>query len=67
MTVKELITELLDCPMDAEVKLRTSNKDNDNRYHNYGKVGILKSPIYDAGNDKFFINLVFNNWELEDK
>ena len=69
MTVRELINELLDCPMDAEVRLQTSNKDIDNRFHVYGKVALNKTPILDTlgSEHKHFINLTFHNWELEVK
>ena len=65
MTTKELITELLDCPMDAEIRVMTSNKDSDNRTHIYGKVAVDKEPIFNSLDGKRYVNILFHNWELE--
>ena len=48
MTVKDLIIKLLDCPMDAEVRIKTSNKDKENCNHIYDKVEVDTEPIIDV-------------------
>lgn len=67
MTIKELITELLDCPMDAEVDVRTSNKDIDGRSYRYGKIAVDKEPVFDSMDGKRYISILFHNWEFEVK
>lgn len=65
MTIKELIKKLLDCPMDAETRLFTSNTDNDNRRHVYALDDVDINPIHDR-DGKLFINILFENWEFKE-
>ena len=67
MTTKELITRLLDLPMDAEVRVKTSNKDSDNRNHIYGNVDVDKSIVMDSSDGQHYISLLFYNYDFEPK
>ena len=67
MTTKELITRLLDLPMDAEVRVKTSNKDSDNRNHIYGNVDVDKSIVMDSSDGQHYISLLFYNYDFEVK
>ena len=66
MQIKELITELLNCPMDAEVRMKTSNRDSLDRPHCYDVVTVDKEPIFDTTDNKKYICILFYNWELEE-
>ena len=48
MTVRQLIYVLMEMDLDAQVGLMTSNKDQDNRWHQFGISGVDSRPTYDS-------------------
>lgn len=66
MTIKELITELLNCQMDAGVRTKTSNRDSLDRPHYYDVIAVDKEPKLDIADNKEYICILFHNWELEE-
>ena len=70
MTVKELITVLLDCNMDDEVELKTLNSDKEGRWHVYLLKGVDAYPVgtFDTVNNRYTpklaIRLLFDNYDL---
>ena len=65
MTVKELITQLLECNLDAKVELLTSNKDSNGRRHIYELSGIDYDPVFDSEERVDVHYLLFKDWRYE--
>jgi len=65
MTVKELITRLLECDLNAKVGIKTSNKDLDGRKHIYEFSGIERQPTWDSQECEKVQYLMFKDWRYE--
>lgn len=65
MTVKELITQLLECDLDAKVEIITSNKDSKGRRHIYEFSGIDHKPVWDSQESENIQYLTFKDWRYE--
>jgi len=65
MTVKELITQLLDCDLNAKVEILTSNTDSKGRKHVYEFSGIDHQPIWDSEECEKVQYLMFKDWRYE--
>lgn len=65
MTVKELITELLNCDMKSKVELKTMNVDKDGITHLYDVHSIDKTTVYDQEQRIFITTILFKNYDFE--
>lgn len=65
MTVKELITRLLECDLNAKVGIITSNKDLDGKRYTYDFSGIERQPIWDSEECVKVQYLMFKDWRYE--
>ena len=65
MTVKELITQLLECDLNAKVELMTSNKDSNGRKHIYDLSGINYDPVFDSEERVHVQYLLFKDYRYE--
>ena len=65
MTVKELITQLLECDMHAKVEIRTTNKDSDGKIHIYDLSGLEYQPVWDNEERVNVQFLLFKDWRYE--
>jgi hypothetical protein len=65
MTIKQLIVRLLECDMDAEVTISTSNKDENGAKHTYEFVGVRSDTVFNVMNGKNEVALLFENWEFD--
>ena len=65
MTVKELITQLLECDLNAKIEIITSNKDLNGRRHVYAFSGIERQPIWDSQECEKVQYLMFKDWRYE--
>lgn len=65
MTVKKLITQLLECKLDANVELLTINKDSNGRRHIYELSGIDYNPVFDSEECVNVQYLLFKDWRYE--
>lgn len=51
MTVRNLIHVLMELDLDAQICLMTSNKDQDDRWHQFGISGVDTVPSFDISDD----------------
>lgn len=65
MTVKELITELLNCDMKSKIELKTINVDKDGYPHLYDVHSIDKTVVYDQEQNTFITRILFKNYDFE--
>lgn len=65
MTIKELITQLLECDLNARVEIITSNRDSDGRKHAYDFSGIERQPTWDSQECEKVQYLMFKDWRYE--
>lgn len=52
MTVRQLIHLLMELDLNAQICLMTSNKDQDNRWHEFGISGVNTVPSIDCEKTK---------------
>lgn len=61
MTVRNLIHVLMEMDLDAQICLMTSNKDQDNRWHQFGISGVDTVPSFDGVDNTEYYYLRFEN------
>lgn len=54
MTVRQLIQVLMELDLNAQICLMTSNKDQDNRRHQFGISGVNTVPSFDTEENKHY-------------
>lgn len=65
MKVRELITALLECDMNSDVALKTTNTDINGYLHNYTLTGIDPAPVYTFESKVASIHLLFKNYDFD--
>ena len=65
VTVRQLITMLLDCNLDSYVEIHTDNKDGDDCYHAYEFAGVDKKPVMDGLTGELYTKIRFYNRDFE--
>lgn len=54
MTVRQLIHVLMEMDLDAEICLMTTNKDQDDRWHEFDISGVNTVPSFDSEKTKCY-------------
>lgn len=65
VTVKQLISMLLDCDLNSFVEVHTDNKDGEDRYHAYAFTGVDKKPTMDGLTGEMYTKIKFHNGDFE--
>lgn len=61
MTVRQLIHVLMEMDLDAQICLMTSNKDQDNRRHQFGISGVNTVPSFNTEDNTKHYYIQFEN------
>lgn len=61
MTVRQLIHVLMEMDLDAQICLMTSNKDQDNRWHQFSISGVNTVPSFDCDEETNCYYIRFEN------
>lgn len=65
MTVKELITALLDCNMEDDVSVKTMNRDKNGHQHLYYTLGVDSTRFYNSITQQHEVTLLFHNYDFD--
>lgn len=61
MTVRELIYALMEMDLDAQIGLMTTNKDQDDRWHQFSITGVNSNPSYNCKDQTKHYDILFKN------